>query len=153
MSDSGRFPAVAPFAPFRPRRGRAVPLVMAWATPAGRVTDDLFEEVVGTIIDGLKRERPDGLLLALHGAMVTDSHPDADMEVLARLRAAAADAEIAQRAAAAAPEVAPIRSPRATGPVPVPEAPRPSSRFASMGVVEGVDAIDLDQALQRRRGA
>jgi len=31
VSDSGRFPAVAPFAPFRPRRGRAVPLVMAAA--------------------------------------------------------------------------------------------------------------------------
>ncbi len=29
MSDSGRPPAVARFAPFRPRRGRAVPLVMA----------------------------------------------------------------------------------------------------------------------------
>jgi hypothetical protein len=77
----------------------------------------------------------------------------ASIDAVERLRAAAADAEIAQRAAAAAPEVAPIRSPRATGPVPVPEAPRPSSRFASMGVVEGVDAIDLDQALQRRRGA
>ena len=31
MTDSGRSPAVAPFAPFRPRRGRAVPLVMAAA--------------------------------------------------------------------------------------------------------------------------
>jgi microcystin degradation protein MlrC len=66
----------------------AVPLVMAWATPSGAVTDDVFDEIVGTIIDGLKREKPDGLLLALHGAMVTDSHPDADMEVLARIRAA-----------------------------------------------------------------
>jgi microcystin degradation protein MlrC len=66
----------------------AVPLVMAWATPAGPVTDDAFEEVVGAIIDGVKREKPDGLLLALHGAMVADSHPDADMEVLARIRAA-----------------------------------------------------------------
>ena len=31
MSDAGRFPAVAPFAPFRPRRGKAVPLAMAAA--------------------------------------------------------------------------------------------------------------------------
>ncbi|OOB89906.1 hypothetical protein [Rathayibacter sp. VKM Ac-2630] len=77
----------------------------------------------------------------------------ASIDAVERLRAAAAEAELAQRAAASAPEVAPIRAPRPTAPVPVPEAPRPSSRFASMGVIEGVDAIDVDQALQRRRGA
>lgn len=66
----------------------AVPLVMAWATPAGPVTDDAFEEIVGAVVSGLRKEKPDGLLLALHGAMVTASHPDADMEALARIRAA-----------------------------------------------------------------
>ncbi len=65
-----------------------VPIVMAWATPSGPVTDDVFEEITRTIIDGVKRTRPDGLLLALHGAMVAESHPDADGEVLARLRQA-----------------------------------------------------------------
>jgi microcystin degradation protein MlrC len=64
-----------------------VPIVMAWATPSGPVTDDVFEEVTACIIDGLRSSRPDGLLLALHGAMVADSHPHADAEVLARLRA------------------------------------------------------------------
>src|SRR5262249_44463470 len=39
-------------------------------------------------IGELERLRPDGLLLALHGAMVSRSHPDADGEVLARLRRA-----------------------------------------------------------------
>src|SRR6266849_320535 len=34
------------------------------------------------------RQRPDGLLLALHGAMVAESYHDADGEVLARLRQA-----------------------------------------------------------------
>jgi microcystin degradation protein MlrC len=63
------------------------PLVMAWATPSGPVTDDVFDEVTGAIVAGLKRERPDGLLLALHGAMVSESHLDADGEVLARVRA------------------------------------------------------------------
>jgi len=77
----------------------------------------------------------------------------ASIDAVERLRAAAAEAELAQRAAAAAPEVAPIRTPRTAAPAPVPEAPRPTSRFASMGVVDGVDAIDLDRALQRRRGA
>jgi microcystin degradation protein MlrC len=63
-----------------------VPIVMAWATPSGPVADSVFEEVTGHIIQGIQRHRPDGLLLALHGAMVAKSYPDADGEVLARLR-------------------------------------------------------------------
>ena len=65
-----------------------VPIVMAWATPSGPVTDAVFEEVTGHLTTELHRQRPDGLLLALHGAMVADSHPDADADVLARLRQA-----------------------------------------------------------------
>jgi membrane protein YdbS with pleckstrin-like domain len=75
----------------------------------------------------------------------------ASIDAVERMRAAAAEAELAQRAAAAAPEVAPIRTPRQSAPVAEPT--KPTSRFASMGVIDGVDAIDLDQALQRRRGA
>jgi len=63
-----------------------VPLVMAWATPSGPVADSVFEEINGHIIHGIQRHQPDGLLLALHGAMVAESYPDADGEVLARLR-------------------------------------------------------------------
>jgi microcystin degradation protein MlrC len=66
----------------------AVPLAMAWATPSGPVTDDVFEEVTGYLAREVRRQRPDGLLLALHGAMVTESHADGDGEVLARLRRA-----------------------------------------------------------------
>src|SRR5262245_50016239 len=65
-----------------------VPLLMAWATPSGPVRDAVLDEVTGRLIDDLKRQRPDGLLLALHGAMVAESYPDADGEVLARLRPA-----------------------------------------------------------------
>ncbi|NQX29492.1 hypothetical protein HQQ81_19270 [Microbacteriaceae bacterium VKM Ac-2854] len=75
----------------------------------------------------------------------------ASIDAVERMRAAAAEAELAQRAAAAAPEVAPIRAPRQAAPAAEPA--KPTSRFASMGVIDGVDAIDLDQALQRRRGA
>jgi microcystin degradation protein MlrC len=66
----------------------AVPLVMAWATPSGPVTSEAFDEIVGEIIRGMEREKPDGLLLALHGAMVTGNALDADMAVLGRIRAA-----------------------------------------------------------------
>src|SRR4051794_16165105 len=61
-----------------------VPILMAWATPSGPVTDDFYEEITGRLGDDLRQARPDGLLLALHGAMVTPSHPDADAETLAR---------------------------------------------------------------------
>ena len=63
-----------------------VPIVMAWATPSGPVTDAVFEEVTAYLIEQIRREQPDGLLLALHGAMVTESEHDADGEILVRLR-------------------------------------------------------------------
>jgi microcystin degradation protein MlrC len=66
----------------------AVPLRMAWATPAGPVTAAAFDEITAALVDDLCRARADGLLLALHGAMVTEAHADADAEVLARLRSA-----------------------------------------------------------------
>ncbi len=63
-----------------------VPILMAWATPSGPVTDGVFEEITRALIDGVRRARPDGLLLALHGAMVAETHADADGDVLSRLR-------------------------------------------------------------------
>lgn len=66
----------------------AVPTTMAWATPGGPVDDDVIDEVVSRIINALRRDPVDGLLLALHGAMVTPSFPDADGEVLRRIRIA-----------------------------------------------------------------
>jgi microcystin degradation protein MlrC len=65
-----------------------VPILMGWATPAGPVTAAAFEEITGRIIDEVKRAKPDGLLLALHGAMVCEAHPDADGETVTRLRSA-----------------------------------------------------------------
>ncbi len=63
-----------------------LPLVMAWATPSGPVADAVVDEITGHLIDEIKRHKPDGLLLGLHGAMVTESQPDGDGEVLTRLR-------------------------------------------------------------------
>jgi microcystin degradation protein MlrC len=66
----------------------AVPTLMAWATPGGPVEDPMIEWAAERIIEGCRRGAADGLLLALHGAMVTPRHPDADGEVLRRLRIA-----------------------------------------------------------------
>lgn len=79
----GGFFEAAPVEGFEP-----VPILMAWAVPAGPVTDAVFEEVTTRIIDDVKRSQCNGLLLALHGAMVAESFPDADGETLARLRRA-----------------------------------------------------------------
>ncbi|HEX3150561.1 MAG TPA: M81 family metallopeptidase [Gemmataceae bacterium] len=65
----------------------AVPSVMAWATPSGPVDDSVLDEVVDRIVTDFRRAPTDGILLALHGAMVTAKHPSADTEVLRRVRA------------------------------------------------------------------
>ena len=65
----------------------AYPTLMASATPAGPVTDDAFDRLTEMLIQHLKAApKHEGLLLALHGALVVESYPDGDGEVLRRLR-------------------------------------------------------------------
>jgi microcystin degradation protein MlrC len=65
-----------------------VPTLAAWATPGGTVTDAAYESIVEELLEELANAGPlDGLLLALHGAMVTETHDDADGETLERVRA------------------------------------------------------------------
>lgn len=63
-----------------------VPSVMAWATPSGPVDDAVVDEVVDRIIADYRKAPTDGILLALHGAMVTPKHGSADTDVLHRIR-------------------------------------------------------------------
>ncbi len=65
-----------------------VPIGMAWATPAGPVSDEFYDHFTDALATGCKLAQADGVLLALHGAMVTPHHPDADAETLRRVRAA-----------------------------------------------------------------
>src|SRR5215475_6539568 len=61
--------------------------VSANPNPSGTVTDEAFETITRTIIDAVDSKGPiDGVLLFLHGAMVSDSQEDAEGEFLARLR-------------------------------------------------------------------
>ena len=71
------------------RRGHAlVPLTWAMAVPCGRVTDDAFERISAMIVSDLAAQTPvDAVYLDLHGAAVTDSHEDAEGELLRRVRA------------------------------------------------------------------
>ncbi|MCZ2075262.1 MAG: M81 family metallopeptidase [Bryobacteraceae bacterium] len=65
------------------------PTLVAHATPSGPVTDEALDALTG---DLLRRIRSggnfEGLLLALHGAMVAQSYLHADGEVMRRLREA-----------------------------------------------------------------
>src|SRR5215204_6365470 len=67
-----------------------IPLLAVWATPSGLVTAEAIEHLTGLLGDGLRRataERPlDGVLLALHGAMVTEIDDDGDGYVLQTVR-------------------------------------------------------------------
>jgi len=65
------------------------PTLVTTATPAGPVTADAFETLTGELIERLKAPPAlDGVLLALHGAMVSENYPDADGEILRRVREA-----------------------------------------------------------------
>jgi len=68
-------------------RHRMVPILWAGAEPGGYVTRDAFDRITGEIVDGIRAAAPDAVYLDLHGAMVTETHPDAEAEILRRVRA------------------------------------------------------------------
>jgi microcystin degradation protein MlrC len=61
--------------------------VAAEANPSGPVEDDAFERIAEPILAAVRRGGWDGILLDLHGAMVTRTHEDGEGELLRRLRA------------------------------------------------------------------
>lgn len=66
----------------------AVPLYATYAVPGGTIDGASFDRLAGELEEALEAARPlDGLLLALHGATVAANFPDADGEILRRLRA------------------------------------------------------------------
>ncbi len=65
------------------------PTIVGWAVPSGPVTDEAFEAITAELVYRLKAApQLDGLLVALHGAMVSESHSAADAEVVRRVREA-----------------------------------------------------------------
>lgn len=64
------------------------PTLHANATPKGPLTDECYNTIFARLLAKLKAApKLDGLLLALHGAMVVDSYPHGDEETVRRLRA------------------------------------------------------------------
>ena len=68
---------------------KVIPLLAARATPSGPIASDAFDFLVTRILDLLAQQLPlDGLLIAAHGAAVSQNHPDADGYWLSRVRQA-----------------------------------------------------------------
>jgi microcystin degradation protein MlrC len=57
------------------------------APPSGKVTNDAFKVITGMLCEDLARAGPlDGVVLELHGAMVTEQFDDAEREIVRRVR-------------------------------------------------------------------
>ena len=64
-----------------------VPLLLAAATPGGTVQESAYQHLKTLLLERLQAAMPvDGLLLDLHGAMVTDAHEDAESDLIASVR-------------------------------------------------------------------
>ena len=76
------------FAVLREAGATAVPLFAAYAAAAGACTRATFEAYMQEIEARLSAAGPlDGVLLALHGALVLEDSPDGEGEIIARVRA------------------------------------------------------------------
>ncbi|MCE9605242.1 MAG: M81 family metallopeptidase [Planctomycetia bacterium] len=70
-----------------PERPEIVGLVRLPAWPSGRATAETFDWILAEIGSALDKAGPlDGVLFALHGALVADGHPDVEGEVLEEVR-------------------------------------------------------------------
>lgn len=63
-----------------------VPILSVWATPSGLVDGQALASLLNDVVAGLVASRPNGVLLALHGAMVSDVDDDADGWLLEHIR-------------------------------------------------------------------
>ena len=73
------------------RRGgfEIVPTLMAWGMPAGPLTQETFDALAREMVERLSAAGPlDGVLVWLHGAMVSEHFAEADAEFLGRVRRA-----------------------------------------------------------------
>ncbi|MCH2572963.1 MAG: M81 family metallopeptidase [Planctomycetes bacterium] len=64
-----------------------VPVLNTRAYPSGMVLRDCFEHLSGILIQRTRNALPaDGILLDLHGAMITEDYEDAEAEIVRRVR-------------------------------------------------------------------
>ncbi|HZR00794.1 MAG TPA: M81 family metallopeptidase [Chloroflexota bacterium] len=72
----------------RERAMGLVPLLHASTGPIGMISKDAFDRIVGEMLAMIRDQGPwDAVLLANHGAAVSEEYPDVDGEIAARVRA------------------------------------------------------------------
>jgi microcystin degradation protein MlrC len=70
-----------------------LPTLYGAAMPGGVVAEDAYQAMLRGLLDGLAAAMPlDGVLLTLHGAMVTEAQFDAESDILEQVRALVGDA-------------------------------------------------------------
>jgi microcystin degradation protein MlrC len=70
------------------------PTLFCFAVPSGMVTRETYQQLAAWLLEDLARIDFDGVLLALHGAMVAEDAPDAEGDLLRRVRALVGDKPI-----------------------------------------------------------
>ena len=72
-----------------------VPTIMAGATPAGPLRNEDYREIVEEIKEGIRGAgKVDGVLLALHGAMIAEDVPEAEGTLLREVKALVGDTPV-----------------------------------------------------------
>ncbi|MBK9033254.1 MAG: M81 family metallopeptidase [Myxococcales bacterium] len=103
-----------------------VPILSAWASSGGKLTRACFDTLAERLADGLRAARPDGVVLALHGAMGVDGLRDPETELLRIARDAAGGVPLTCTHDLHA-NLTPRRCARCSGGWPGPNAPARSS--------------------------
>ena len=67
-------------------RFEIIPIMAAFATPTGLTTKEMFEFAKDKIISNIATKNVDGILLSLHGAMVSEAALDGEGELLKVIR-------------------------------------------------------------------
>lgn len=69
-----------------------IPSIASFAPPSGPVEDEAFDHLTAQLQEAARKAMPlDAVLLALHGSMVVESHEDAELEIVRRVRAVVGD--------------------------------------------------------------
>ena len=64
----------------------AVPVISAFALASGPIGDESFDLLANLVVERILKVDVDGLLIALHGAWLSESHASADAELMKRVR-------------------------------------------------------------------
>ena len=69
-----------------------IPTVALYSIPCGKVADDVYDYALNSVMDAIRAKGIiDGFIIEFHGAMVTDTHDDAEGDFLEAVRGVVGD--------------------------------------------------------------